>query len=311
MKHVIWLCLPMALFAFAIEPQITTEVSDREGLLGDPIEFKVRITYEDGWTFDQKNLDQTFGEATVLNQAWTGPTVDKDLKLNTVTFTANLAFYKLGEYTIPKMTLTAQRADGTTETFNTAELGVKIVPLLAEDDERMAPSKGQMGMVLPALWPFLVGAVVLLALLLWLVIYLIRRRGRQPLAAPVIPPKPAYEEAIERLHELTYSSLLKEGRYKEFYVQVSLIIRHYYGRLFQIPAEEMTSFELEEWFLDASGLPEGFIDANRGFTERCDWVKYAKHDPVEAENQAVVNSAYQIVELLKPKTGEDAHVAVS
>jgi len=311
LKQLIWLCLPLALCAFAIEPQITTEVSDRECLLGDPIEFKVRITYEDGWTFDQKKLDQTFGEATVLNQSWAGPTVDKDLKLNTVTFTANLAFYKLGEYRIPKLEMTAQRADGSLETFSTPELGIKVVPLLAEDDERMAPGKGQMSLALPALWPYLAGAAVLLALLLWLVIYFIRRRGRQPLAAPVIPPKPAYEEAIERLHDLTYSSLLKEGRYKEFYVRVSLIIRHYYRRLFQIPAEEMTSFELEEWFLDAAGLPDGFVDANRSFSERCDWVKYAKHDPVEAENKAVVNNAYQIAELLKPKAGEDAHVAVS
>lgn len=96
---------------------------------------------------------------------------------------------------------------------------------------------------------------------------------------------------------------------KAFYVEINQIIRRYYARLNGIPAEEMTTFELADWF-EFHGFESAFRQLNDQFHDLCDRVKYAKYDPEEGEHNEVVNWAHQLLDQLKPQEKEVTSVAV-
>ncbi len=301
--------------ATGIEPKISAELANRTAFLGDPVALTVRVHFEDGWTFEQIELPEKLGEATVLNQRWIGPIRDEETGLNLLELRAELAWYRFETFETPPIELRGVAENGDARTFATPAMTIEIIEMLEEEDQSLAPEKGQVSMQAPALWPFLVGGALLLLALGGLVAWLAMRYAKRPKrpAKPVKPLAPPDQEALERLRVLTHGPLLKEGKFKLFYVEINQIIRHYYARLFDIHAEEMTSFELEDWMDDRADLSGEQVALNRAFQELCDRVKFAKHDPLDAENKDVVNWSYQIVEAFKPEpeptTEEEPHVA--
>ncbi len=303
----IWILLSLAVLAE--DPQITTELANREAFLGDAVPFSIKITHEEGWQFEPVVLSDPLGDASILSQTWSEPARLETTDLYVAEMKAKLAWYRFGEFKTPAITIKAKAPDGSEQTFTTPELSIEIMNMLPEEDQELAPGKDQVAMQVPPLWPFILAGVLLLALIIGIVAYFLifRKKDAPEKVVPLVPP---YREAIDRLRELTHGSLLKEGQFKAFHVAINQIIRHYYHRLYHINAEEMTSFEVEDWIMSQKHLPEGFLDLNRDFQDLCDRVKYAKHDPLEAENKQVVNQAYQLVELLKPQEEEVGNVAV-
>lgn len=304
MKQIYWLLIVAALSA--ADPEIKTETAMREAYLGDPVTVAITFTFQTSdWTsFKLKDaMPEKLGDATVLSHQVEAPQVEPDSPNAKQVIVARLAWYALGETEVPALDLVGIAADGSEQAFTSDALTLEIIPMLTETDQEPAPGKGMVQLEGPPLWPWILAAVLLLALAGFLFWKLTRReKGEKPV--PPKPLKPPYDEALEALEKLTHGSLLKEGRVKDFYVEVNRIVRRYYARLFQIHAEEMTSFELEVYFEQAPTLPAGLIEVNNAFQEACDHVKFAKHDPVEAENQETVNRAYQIVEMLRPKPEE-------
>lgn len=289
------LVLLFAASALAGDLKVTAELATRTAQIGDAVSLTVRITHDPADPVVQETLPEQLDQATVLDQQWTPATTEEKGPKHTE-MVVKLAWYNHGEFKVPPIKVKLQSG----AEIDTPQLSLEIIKLLDEDDKEVAPLKGQLGLSWAQL--LLIGAAALLLLLLLIggLIYWLARR-KKPEAKVVVPPKPPYDEAIDALNALNAGSLLKEGRVKEFHVAINLIIRRYYGRLFSIGAEEMTSLELETWF-DNHGnrLPGDLIALNHGFQEQCDRVKFAKHDPVEAENKETINRAYQIVAALKP-----------
>ena len=308
MKSYATLMLISAAVLWAGEPQINTTLANRTAFLGDPVQFNIQITYDEGWAFDPIELPEDMGGATVLDQNWSEPQIIEGTQLIRTELRAHLAWYKLDEHKVPQLEITGIPPDEEGKLYKTPELTIEIVNMLTEEDQEMAPAKGQVD--LKTITPttlIIIGVVVviLLAIIIFLIVRHLRKRKGQAPGKPAPPPKPAYDEAMERLEQLTHSSMLKEGRYKDFYVEINQIIRHYYARLYHIHAEEMTSFELEDWMHGRTELPDGALDANRNFQDLCDRVKFAKHEPMESENKQTLNQAYEIVALHRPKPSEE------
>ena len=138
------------------------------------------------------------------------------------------------------------------------------------------------------------------ALLLGVLYYLYRRKkaGKGLLPKKVEPALPPHAVALAELYALKGSSLLPEGRIKEYYVQVSEIIRRYIEGRYFIVALELTTFELIEKLRRADVETE-IVQIIHDFLDRCDLVKFAKHAPNESESVEVWERAFDIVERTK------------
>ena len=125
-----------------------------------------------------------------------------------------------------------------------------------------------------------------------------KRTGKGLLPEKIVPSRPAHEIALEELTAIKESSLLQEGKVKEFYVQISEVIRRYVEGRYFIVAMELTTFELIE-NLQRSEISAEEIEMFHEFLITCDLVKFAKFKPTSAENSANLDEAFEIVQRTK------------
>lgn len=143
--------------------------------------------------------------------------------------------------------------------------------------------------------PLLLGILVFLAVLVLLFMFLSRRKK----ALVTIPKRPAHEIAYEQLEKLKGKDLIRQGRIKEYYSEVSDIIRHYLGNRFLLKAPEMTTEEFLFYVRDYSRLISAHKTLLRGFLLACDLVKFAKYVPPLEEMDEISVSAKKLVDETK------------
>jgi hypothetical protein len=149
--------------------------------------------------------------------------------------------------------------------------------------------------VIPSGWAWVawvVGALLLTALLYWAWRYWQKRKAEVP-PVPIIPP---HVRAKQKLQE----ALALIGQPKEFCILVSDTIRWYLEEQFQFHAPERTT---EEFLYELKGtnlLTPDQKESLGEFLERCDLVKFAKYEPGEPELRDLHASALRLVEETEP-----------
>lgn len=218
--------------------------------------------------------------------------------------TLTLVPVRVGKAKIPAVEIPYVLKDGTAGTVSTASQRVSIGSLLAnENDPTLKPARApvpyeQWNWWL--IWGSAALGVALLAAVVTLVavrLYAKHLRGQEP--PP--PPRPAHEVAYERLGALKAKELPALGHFKEFYLELTEIIREYFGNRYAIGALGETSTELIE-ALDRI-RPAGLgMDELRIFLGDADLVKFAKRTPEKAE----MDTALVVAQLFVDRTREEA-----
>ncbi len=142
----------------------------------------------------------------------------------------------------------------------------------------------------------LVGLVVVFLLLRW---WIRKRKKPAETVAAGPPPRPPDEIALEELDTLRDRQLYQKGKIKEYYSELSGILRRYFEARYGIPALESTSFQL----LRDMERPLG--DGNlhgllKAILEDADLAKFAKHRPDEDTCREDLQNAYILVNRTKP-----------
>ena len=121
----------------------------------------------------------------------------------------------------------------------------------------------------------LLGIFILLFILAGIVIF---RKKKNNSAGPVKLPS-AHQIALQKLNELKARGLIDQGKIKEYYIEISGIIRHYIEDRFKLSAPEMTSEEFLLKAKDAQELSLPQKDLLSDFLLSCDLVKFARYAP--------------------------------
>jgi hypothetical protein len=145
------------------------------------------------------------------------------------------------------------------------------------------------------LLPYIV-AVVLAALLGWLVYYMLKKRKRGEKFIPEAPPRPADELALEALHAIEAERLWQRGMVKEYHSALTDVLRTYIERRWAMPAMESTSDEILS-SPAVSTLAATPVEALRDVLRRADLVKFAKFVPSPGENEKSFAESVSFVEL--------------
>lgn len=152
----------------------------------------------------------------------------------------------------------------------------------------------------PLIWTLsALGIALLSALLTILAVRILGPRLRAALPPP--PPRPAHELAYERLEELRGADYAESGEFKAFYLDLSEIVREYFGNRYRILALGDTTTELMESLRDLE--PEN-LDLNEVevFLAESDLVKFAKFTPTRNDMEDALVTA----QLLVDRTREEA-----
>lgn len=151
-------------------------------------------------------------------------------------------------------------------------------------------------------WAYLLG---LLAIAGGIAAYIIRRKGGlgQMLATPV-KPIPPYEKAITQLNILRTRQLCEKGQEKEYYTELTEILRQYLEGRFGINAMEMTTPQIKRAVY--ATVPEKSASSMMNeILEMADYVKFARLRPLPEDNARAFSQAMQFVENTKPEPVEE------
>ena len=153
-----------------------------------------------------------------------------------------------------------------------------------------------------------IGIVFLIMVIAGLIYYYLKRKKSQP---PVIATRlkttiPPYEAAMEALESLRVKKLWQSGRIKEYYSELTEIVREYIELRFPVRAMEMTSGEINSALrqTEVSALAREKLN---DVLILADLVKFAKEQPLPLENEQSLSTCIDFVRETKP--GKDAETA--
>lgn len=145
--------------------------------------------------------------------------------------------------------------------------------------------------------PYILGIMLLGALLFFLFYYLRRRKNNKPVFRKSPKPKePPHVIAIRMLDRIKDQKLWQHNQIKTYYSEISDTLRIYIEDRFGIPAMEFTTEEILNSFLQNKGLvtDKSFNDL-KNILSLADLVKFAKYMPLLDDHNLTLMNAYFFV----------------
>ena len=142
--------------------------------------------------------------------------------------------------------------------------------------------------------------IILAVLGLAYIVYRYWKKRRQVATgqAYVPPPRPAHLIALEELAVLREKKLWQQGLIKQYYSEVTEIVRRYFENRYGIMALEQTTDEIMA-ALKRHRHAETIWAETESTLRRADLVKFAKYQPGIPEHEEMLGVAYDIVEKTK------------
>jgi hypothetical protein len=264
-------------------------------ILGDRIVVHVDLRHTPGITL-QPLVADSLGGFTVLGQSGVQKVTDSTARAEFV-----LAKYDSGDATIPAMPfMYFLPGDTATHIAQTAPLHVTIntvPPDTSKDIKDLRPI-----MSLPLAWEDigLYGGILLVALALAFFGYRYwkKRKAGKGENGSSEPPRPAHVIAIEELGALKAKKLWQAGQVKEYYSELTEILRRYFENRYSMPALEETTDEIMEGLRKLRPGAE-LLHSTESVLRTADLVKFAKHAPTMSEHEQSMEAVYVFVDRTK------------
>lgn len=155
--------------------------------------------------------------------------------------------------------------------------------------------------VLSDYYPIIFGTLIAL-LVICIIGYVVQRLRQKKSLLPFRkeePKLPPHEQAIKELDEIKQQKLWQQGRNKEYYTQLTDVLRNYVVERFGINAMEMTSAEILEMLRNEEEVKPVYANLQETL-ELSDFVKFAKWHPLPDENERSLQNAYLFVNQTVP-----------
>jgi len=152
----------------------------------------------------------------------------------------------------------------------------------------------------------IIAGIVLTILAIPLLVYFYFKRRKKEAYVP--PPLPPYEMAIKRLRELKEKKLWQEGLIKEYYSELTDILRGYIEGRFELPALEMTTDEISPLLKKKKEVTKGLFRNVIDLMTISDFVKFAKARPSTKYHSDAFDQVNDFVRSTKPIVMEEEEV---
>ena len=209
--------------------------------------------------------------------------------------------YELGEFILEPVTIQYRVTDGGPKTIQTNRLfvTVKSIDSSAKPKTDIRNVKGALG--LKRHWGWL-GWVLVFFITLGGGIYFwwFKKQHLQAGGGAEEPKLSPEDQALFELNRLFDSDLIRRGKMKEYFLEMSEVLRRYLERRFEISAIESTTSEILR-DLKSKELTPSLCEKIQNVLESTDFVKFAKWKPGPPEIIRINQLAKALVEEARPK----------
>jgi hypothetical protein len=274
-----------------------------KGSLGDIISFGWDIYHspEGQLSFTELDMDGTGIE--ILQRELSPIEAGSRLRFNTAIYDS------VGIYTFPSSIAYIRDAGGLDSLFLRGP-DIEIISILSPSDTTFRDIKGIHDIKTPINLVYVL--IFLLVLIVGYAIYYLSKRLRKSSsnASPpiiIVPPEEAHVIALRAFETLRRSKYIRFEQFKEFYSELTHILKQYYENRYLVDALEQTTSEFLSTMNAMSEFDESLIRDTHGLLEKADFIKFAKASSDELESGKALNLAIDIVNRTKIQNnqGED------
>jgi len=267
--------------------------------IGQQLRYQLRLSAPDDFHVNWPVFADTLSSSIeIIAQEEPTHTTDESGALTVWEQQLIITSFDTGNLIVPPVAIELTGAnDSITLTIETEPLLIRVTTVDIDPDASFKPIKGieEMPITFSELLPWLIGILFIAAVLFAIVWVYLRHRNRKtaPEAIP-LPNIPPHLMAIEKLETLRLQKLWQTGKTKEYFTELSDIIREYIELQFPVNAVEMTTPEILQGLEPIQINPDA-IHKLSATLELADLVKFAKAQPSALENDISLNHLIDFV----------------
>ncbi len=279
------LLLPLSV-ASALSVNVVSSVDKQEMLIGEQINYRVEVSYDGEAELRWPMLADTLNEFEIVERSEVDSSFVDGLYKKAQSF--KVTCFDSGQFAIPRLPFYYKDGKSTKKRRSDAIL-VKVGYPEVNMQADIKPIKDIMKVELSWMdyWKWIMGSLLALALLGFLIWYAFIRKKPEEVVEEYVPLLPPHEHALQRLKKLEEAKLWQSGKVKEYYSELTDILREYMERRFEIPALEYTSDEIVT-AMKPINVKATVKERLVGLLRMADLAKFAKAVPsVDANEQSL------------------------
>jgi hypothetical protein len=120
--------------------------------------------------------------------------------------------------------------------------------------------------------------------------------------APIVKPEkiiPPYVVAMQELNRIKNEKIWQQARIKEYYTDLTTVLRQYIEKQYEFSALEMTSDEILSTCNGIRTIDKKSLTSLQQILKLSDLVKFAKWVPTILEHETMLNNAYEFIDSTK------------
>jgi hypothetical protein len=274
------LILLLASSVFAQQKQLVTSIDTTRNKIGAEFKLTLKATVDTKTKVVFPKL-KNMGALEVI-QSYPIDTVKKDDRYELIK-KYGLTQFDSGRYTIPSIKILINNKVVASDSIQVEVANVPVDTLKQKmfDIKDIAPADNSLG----NWWKYLLGFLLIIGLAA-LIYWYIKKYQKKKIEAEIY--KTPIEKATSLLNSLEKKELWQKGEVKEYYSELTNIVRNYIEEAIEIPAMESTTSELIEGLKVASlkkkmMLSQDTIENLFVVLKQADLVKFAKSKPMDFE----------------------------
>ncbi len=282
---------------FSFAQEIMPKLDRTTIKVGEPIQYEIKIDFKKGDKIVFPTISDSLNyHIEILDQKI--DTVKTEGKSEIVQ-QLELTGFEAGKFTIPSFIIQKNDKDLTTK-----QLEIEI------QDVEVDTSKNAIFPIKPVMeeeysirdyWNkyWLYGIIAFILFIIAAVLLILYIRAKSKLSGDKLYKTP-YDEAKASLKALDAKKYLKRGEQKEYYTQLSFIVRRYLGRVYNFSALEILSDDLVKYIATKQDVLPDDVQKFKQFLFDADLVKFAKQEFDDSTNNMHRNWVDEFVERIKP-----------
>ena len=304
-------------FAQAQNLTIKANIDTNSILIGDPVNFTLQITKPAGFQIAFPELRDTVTEKIEIIETDSLDTLS--ISGNEITLAKKyvVSCYDSGQFVIPPLPF-VYKQDTTTDTLYSQPLTLncQTVPVDTakkeiKDIKKPLNTPFSFQEFVKYYLPYILGSIIILLILYFGYKYYkkTRQKTKEKPRKVYVPKESAHIIALRELEALKEKKLWQNDQIKQYYSELTDILRAYLENRYRISAMEQTTYEIIALMKQQNLTEQEQLNLLSYVLEYGDLAKFAKYKPLPNENDKNMKNAFSFVEqtklLEKPVEGKE------
>lgn len=299
---------------YAQDIKVSASIDSANIIIGDQVKLKLNVEISDKTKLFWPALSDSISEHIEIVSKSKIDTLKNSKKgWQTYNQTLTITSFDSGSFYFPQIPfLYKKTSDTASYTLLSDSVLLNVNTVKVDTTKEIKDIKGIMSapLTFAEVLPYILGGLGLLLIIGFVIYYFKKRKKGEAVFQKPKPIIPAHILALQALEVLNNKKLWQNNKVKDYYTELTDILRTYLEKRFGINALEMTSDEIIESTLSLE-IETEIRSQLRKMLQTADLVKFAKGNPLQNEHTQAFEITKDFVEKTKPIAIETKEININ